>query len=61
MRDPEMPKIDKILETINRCVPSQMEVDVGTTVQAMVLDTLSGRTPGHRGFARTFTLQFGVQ
>lgn len=37
-----------LMETINRVVPTQMEVDVGTIVQAMVLDTLSGRSPLYR-------------
>jgi transposase len=37
-----------LVETINRFVPTQMEVDVGTIVQAMVLDTLSGRSPLYR-------------
>ena len=37
-----------LAETINRVVPTQMEVDVGTIVQAMVLDTLSGRSPLYR-------------
>lgn len=37
-----------LMETINRVVPSQMDVDVGTIVQAMVLDTLSGRSPLYR-------------
>ena len=37
-----------LMETVNRVVPTQMEVDVGTIVQAMVLDTLSGRSPLYR-------------
>ncbi|HWR71795.1 MAG TPA: IS1634 family transposase [Nitrospirota bacterium] len=37
-----------LVQTINRCVPSKMEVDVGTIIQAMVLDTLSGRSPLYR-------------
>jgi len=37
-----------LVETINRIVPTQMDVDVGTIVQAMVLDTLSGRSPLYR-------------
>jgi transposase len=37
-----------LVETVNRVVPSNMEVDVGTIVQAMVLDTLSGRSPLYR-------------
>lgn len=37
-----------LVETINRIVPTQMDVDVGTVVQAMVLDTLSGRSPLYR-------------
>jgi len=38
----------RLAETVNRVVPTQMEVDVGTVVQAMVLDTLSGRSPLYR-------------
>ncbi len=34
-----------LISTVNRAVPSEMEVDIGTVVQAMVLDTLSGRSP----------------
>ena len=30
-----------LIGTVNRTVPSEMEVDAGTVVQAMVLDTLS--------------------
>jgi transposase len=37
-----------LAETINRVAPTQMEVDVGTIVQAMVLDTLCGRSPLYR-------------
>ncbi len=37
-----------LIDTVNRVVPTQMEVDVGTTVQGMVLDTLSGRSPLYR-------------
>ncbi len=37
-----------LAETIKGVVPTQMEVDVGTIVQAMVLDTLSGRSPLYR-------------
>jgi len=37
-----------LMETINRIVPTQMDVGVGTIVQAMVLDTLSGRSPLYR-------------
>jgi len=37
-----------LADTINRVVPTCMEVDVGTMVQAMVLDTLSGRSPLYR-------------
>jgi transposase len=37
-----------VMETVNRVVPSQMAVDVGTIAQAMVLDTLSGRSPLYR-------------
>ncbi len=37
-----------LMETVNDAVPSEMEVDIGTYVQAMVLDTLSGRSPLYR-------------
>ena len=33
---------------INHYVPTAMEVDTGTVVLALVLDTLSGRSPLHR-------------
>src|ERR671928_612557 len=33
---------------INHYVPTEMEVDAGTVVLAMVLDTLSGRSPLYR-------------
>lgn len=35
----------ELISTVNRAVPSEMEVDIGTVVQTMVLDTLSGRSP----------------
>ena len=38
----------KLVETIDAMVDSQMELSPGITVQAMVLDTLSGRTPLYR-------------
>lgn len=37
-----------LIDTVNEAVPSSMEVDIGTVVQAMVLDTLSGRSPIYR-------------
>jgi transposase len=37
-----------LVDTINELVPSQMEISPGLVVQAMVLDTLSGRTPLYR-------------
>jgi len=37
-----------LIDTVNRLVPSQMAVDPGTIVQALVLDTLSGRNPLYR-------------
>lgn len=37
-----------LMETVNEAFPSEMEVDIGTYVQAMVLDTLSGRSPFYR-------------
>ena len=38
----------KLVETFNAMVDSQMDLSVGTCVLAMVLDTLSGRTPLYR-------------
>jgi hypothetical protein len=40
-------KID-LVNTINRLVPTRMEIDPGTLVLAMVLDALSGRHPLYR-------------
>jgi len=37
-----------LVDTINDLVPTEMEVGVGTVVQGMVLDTLSGRSPLYR-------------
>ena len=37
-----------LADTINAAVPIDMVVDVGTVVQLMVLDTLSGRSPIYR-------------
>jgi len=37
-----------LAHTINNAVPTEMAVDVGTVVQFMVLDTLSGRSPLYR-------------
>lgn len=37
-----------LAETVNSLVPTEMEIDVGTVVMAMVVDTLSGRTPLYR-------------
>ena len=37
-----------LIELVNRMVPSQMELQPGLVVQAMVLDTLSGRSPLYR-------------
>lgn len=44
-----------LADVINAAVPTQMAVDVGTVVQLMVLDTLSGRSPLYRleRFARS--------
>jgi hypothetical protein len=41
---------DKIglVEVVNQLVPTEMEVDAGTIVLGMVLDTLSGRSPLYR-------------
>jgi transposase len=43
-----------LIGAVNRVVPSNMEVDVGTIIQGMVLDMLSGRSPLYRlaGFFR---------
>jgi hypothetical protein len=38
----------KLVETLDTMVDSQMELAPGVTVMAMVLDTLSGRTPLYR-------------
>lgn len=38
----------KLVETIDTLVDSQMEISPGITILAMVLDTLSGRTPLYR-------------
>ena len=37
-----------LVETINQMVDSQMELSPGMVVLAIVLDTLSGRTPLYR-------------
>jgi transposase len=37
-----------LVSLINHYVPTEMEVDVGTVVLALVLDTLSGRSPLYR-------------
>lgn len=37
-----------LIELVNRMVPSEMDLKPGLAVQAMVLDTLSGRTPLYR-------------
>jgi len=37
-----------LTDVVNTAVPTQMAVDVGTVVQLMVLDTLSGRSPLYR-------------
>jgi transposase len=37
-----------LINVIDRIVPNEMEVSVGTIVQGMVLDTLSGRSPLYR-------------
>ena len=38
----------RLVDTIDAMVPSQMQVSTGLTVLAMVLDTLSGRSPLYR-------------
>jgi transposase len=40
-------KLD-LIDIVNRLVPTEMEVGPGVIVQAMVLDTLSGRSPLYR-------------
>ena len=37
-----------LVSLINHYVPTEMEVDAGTVVLALVLDTLSGRSPLYR-------------
>lgn len=37
-----------LVEVINQLVPTEMEIDPGTMVLGLVLDTLSGRTPLYR-------------
>ena len=37
-----------LTEVIDRVVPTEMEVSVGTIIQGMILDTLSGRSPLYR-------------
>jgi hypothetical protein len=37
-----------LVEVVNQLVPTEMEVDPGTVVLGMVLDTLSGRSPRYR-------------
>ena len=37
-----------LVEVINQVVPTEMEVDPGTIVLGMILDTLSGRRPLYR-------------
>jgi hypothetical protein len=37
-----------LIQTVDRVVPTGMDVSVGTIVQGMVLDTLSGRSPLYR-------------
>ena len=37
-----------LIDNIDRIVPNEMEVSVGTIVQGMILDTLSGRSPLYR-------------
>jgi transposase len=37
-----------IREIVNRLVPTEMDLDAGTVVIGMILDTLSGRTPLYR-------------
>ncbi|MFZ1984315.1 MAG: DUF4277 domain-containing protein, partial [Desulfatitalea sp.] len=38
----------RLVETLDTMVDSQMDLSPGTTILAMVLDTLSGRTPLYR-------------
>jgi transposase len=37
-----------LVDLINHCVPTEMDVDAGTVVLGLVLDTLSGRSPLYR-------------
>jgi transposase len=45
---------------VNAAVPSQMEVDIGTFVSLMVLDTLSGRSPIYRLATFASTVDTGL-
>jgi len=49
-----------LVETINQCIPSEMDVPPGEFVLLMVLDTLSGRSPLYllSQFAATLDLEF---
>ena len=52
-----------LVSLINHYVPTEMEVDAGTVVLALVLDTLSGRSPLYRleeFFAQQDTELLGV-
>jgi len=37
-----------LVDVVNQRVPTEMEVDPGTVVLGLVLDTLSGRSPLYR-------------
>ncbi|HHB77408.1 MAG TPA: IS1634 family transposase, partial [Desulfobulbus sp.] len=37
-----------LIDVVDRIVPNEMEVSVGTIIQGMLLDTLSGRSPLYR-------------
>ncbi|KPA19089.1 transposase [Candidatus Magnetomorum sp. HK-1] len=37
-----------LVETINRLIPSEMDIDPGTMFLGLIIDTLSGRTPLYR-------------
>src|SRR6201981_456833 len=37
-----------VVEVINQLVPTEMDIDPGTIVLGMILDTLSGRSPLYR-------------
>ncbi len=35
----------KLIDIINQAIPGKRKIDIGTMIQALVLDTLAGRSP----------------